>query len=70
MIVVKDQCEKLPTASTVALRNCKVVMRQGYMRIAVDKWGAIKPSNDEIPSEPNTEKNFSDIKYEIMSDKN
>ena len=52
---------------TVALRNCKVNMHKGFMRLVIDKWGAIKPSLEVIEKEKvKLEPNFSDVEYEKL----
>lgn len=51
----------------MALRNCRVNMHKGYMRLIIDKWGAIKPSLDPIEEdEVKKDVNFSEVEYEKM----
>lgn len=60
---VTEQCEKLAEGETVELYNAKVVMVNDTMRIALDKWGNIKPTTVAIPGEIEKEPNFSDVVY-------
>jgi hypothetical protein len=60
-----EQCDKLEVGTTIALRNCKVVMHKNCMRLAIDKWGAIKPTTEVLQAESiNTEKRMSEIVYQ------
>jgi hypothetical protein len=37
------------------------------MRLAIDKWGAIKPTSEVIPADAvNTEKRISDVVYQEL----
>eukprot|EP00188_Purpureofilum_apyrenoidigerum_P000194 Plantae.Rhodophyta-Purpureofilum_apyrenoidigerum.ctg1076.p2 GENE.Plantae.Rhodophyta-Purpureofilum_apyrenoidigerum.ctg1076~~Plantae.Rhodophyta-Purpureofilum_apyrenoidigerum.ctg1076.p2 ORF type:complete len:134 (+),score=29.28 Plantae.Rhodophyta-Purpureofilum_apyrenoidigerum.ctg1076:267-668(+) len=63
-----EQIAQMNEGSVVALRNCKVNMHKNFMRLAVDKWGAIKPSEEDIPSSGlNTDKNISAVEYELVN---
>mmetsp|Transcript_8105 Transcript_8105/g.24426 ORF Transcript_8105/g.24426 Transcript_8105/m.24426 type:complete len:134 (+) Transcript_8105:284-685(+) len=63
-----EQIDQMHEGSVVALRNCKVNMHKNFMRLAVDKWGAIKPSDVEISSNKvNTHRNISAVEYELVN---
>jgi hypothetical protein len=51
---------------TVTLRNCKVVMHNGHMRLMIDKWGAIKPTTEKLSAAVDTSKNFHETEYELV----
>jgi replication factor A1 len=51
---------------TVILRNAKIDMFKGSMRLAVDKWGRVEPAEaaDFVVKEDN---NFSLVEYELVN---
>jgi hypothetical protein len=65
-IAINDQIEKLEQGRCYNILNAKVVMFKGWMRVEVDEWGAINPTNDDVT--PNTKKNVSNIEYELVGD--
>jgi len=65
-IAINDQIEALEAGRCYNLLNAKVVMFKGWMRVEVDEWGAINPTNDDVS--PNTKKNVSNIEYELVGD--
>lgn len=51
--------------NTVELRNARVNLHNGYMRVVVDKWGLIETSTDKfIDPESIPDHNFSNTQYE------
>jgi len=49
---------------TVRIQNAHVVMVKGYIRLAVDKWAALKPTDEEV-GEVSTKKDVSAVEYEL-----
>uniref|UniRef100_A0A7S3EIC6 Single-stranded DNA binding protein Ssb-like OB fold domain-containing protein n=1 Tax=Rhodosorus marinus TaxID=101924 RepID=A0A7S3EIC6_9RHOD len=63
-----EQIDQMPEGAVVALRNCKVNMHKNFMRLAVDKWGVIKPVEDvDLPTEKINSKNISAVEYELVN---
>lgn len=55
--------------STVILRNAKIDMFKGTMRLAVDKWGRVEvtePANFEVKED----NNLSLVEYELVNVEN
>jgi len=63
------QIDILKTGSTVIIRNCKVEMFEGHMRLAVGKWGLIEPASQSqhLEEEINTRENLSETEYELVN---
>ncbi|XP_074274423.1 uncharacterized protein At4g28440-like [Silene latifolia] len=61
-----DQVDKMKAGTTVTLRNAKIDMFKGSMRLAVDKWGRIEEadSTDFTVKEDN---NLSLIEFELVN---
>ncbi|KAL8506433.1 hypothetical protein ACS0TY_017353 [Phlomoides rotata] len=61
-----DQVDLMKPESSVILRNAKIDMFKGSMRLAVDKWGCIKVSQPTtfVVKEDN---NLSLIEYELVN---
>jgi replication factor A1 len=51
---------------TIIVRNAKIDMFKGFMRLAVDKWGKIENAPD-LNAEVNTQNNLSNIEYELVT---
>jgi len=64
LIAINDQIELLTPGNSYSLRNTKVVMYSGWMRIEVDEWGKIELLKEKIPI--NNKKNMSTIEYELV----
>lgn len=59
-----DQCDQMRDGEKIELRNAKITMHNGRMRLAIDRWGLIvEDSNRDVPTDIPSE-NFSDVKYE------
>ena len=52
--------------ATVILRNAKIDMFKGSMRLAVDKWGRIEPT-DPAKFEVKEDNNLSLVEYELVN---
>eukprot|EP01116_Phalansterium_solitarium_P008658 TRINITY_DN22601_c0_g1_i1.p1 TRINITY_DN22601_c0_g1~~TRINITY_DN22601_c0_g1_i1.p1 ORF type:complete len:142 (-),score=0.96 TRINITY_DN22601_c0_g1_i1:179-604(-) len=52
---------------TVVIRNAKIDMFKGYMRLAVDKWGKVEFAAEPATFEVNTAHNLSQIEYELVT---
>ncbi|KAJ7552531.1 hypothetical protein O6H91_06G059400 [Diphasiastrum complanatum] len=61
-----DQVDLLKEGATVILRNAKIDMFRGSMRLAVDKWGRIEviEPEDFVVKEDN---NLSLVEYELIN---
>eukprot|EP00002_Diphylleia_rotans_P027335 TRINITY_DN5476_c0_g1_i3.p1 TRINITY_DN5476_c0_g1~~TRINITY_DN5476_c0_g1_i3.p1 ORF type:complete len:146 (+),score=29.23 TRINITY_DN5476_c0_g1_i3:187-624(+) len=67
-----DQINLIEPGQRAILRNVKVVMVRGFMRLAVDKWGQIdplQPSDAEQDPVINTANNISLVEYELVPNK-
>jgi len=49
------------------VRNSKIDMFKGYMRLAVDKWGKIELAKEAANWEVNTDNNLSAVEYELVT---
>ncbi|KAH9293484.1 hypothetical protein KI387_041311, partial [Taxus chinensis] len=52
--------------ATVILHNAKVVMFRGSMRLSVDRWGRVEPSED-AKFEAKEDSNLSLIEFEVIT---
>ncbi|KAL1567391.1 hypothetical protein AAHA92_02876 [Salvia divinorum] len=61
-----DQVEMMKPSNTVILRNAKIDMFKGSMRLAVDKWGRVEVTE---PAEfvVKEENNLSLVEYELVN---
>ncbi|XVE88090.1 hypothetical protein DITRI_Ditri19aG0040700 [Diplodiscus trichospermus] len=61
-----DQVDLMKPGNTVILRNAKIDMFKGSMRLAVDKWGRIEVTDpaDFVVKEDN---NLSLVEYELVN---
>ncbi|KAL6542826.1 hypothetical protein OROHE_010346 [Orobanche hederae] len=61
-----DQVEMMKPGNTVILRNAKIDMFKGSMRLAVDKWGRVETTEpaEFVVKEDN---NMSLVEYELVS---
>ncbi|EXB86495.1 hypothetical protein L484_001332 [Morus notabilis] len=61
-----DQVDIMTPGTTVILRNAKIDMFKGTMRLAVDKWGRVEvtePANFEVKED----NNLSLVEYELVN---
>ncbi|KAL1807255.1 hypothetical protein DCAR_0833121 [Daucus carota subsp. sativus] len=61
-----DQVELMKEGSTVILRNAKIDMFKGSMRLAVDKWGRVEVTEPATFS-VKEDNNLSLIEYELLN---
>ncbi|KAJ7296996.1 hypothetical protein O6H91_16G092100 [Diphasiastrum complanatum] len=61
-----DQVDLMKEGSTIILRNAKIDMFKGSMRLAVDKWGRVEVTEpgDFVVKEDN---NLSLVEYELVN---
>lgn len=65
-MVVTFAVDIMKPGNTVTLRNAKIDMFKGSMRLAVDKWGRIEvaePANFEVKED----NNLSLVEYELVN---
>lgn len=58
--------ELMKEGATVTLRNAKIDMFKGSMRLAVDKWGIVTATED-ASFEPKVDNNLSLVEYELVN---
>jgi len=61
-----NQIEALQPGDTVVVRNAKIDMFKGFMRLAVDKWGSLKTADQPAPFQVKSDNNLSTIEYELV----
>lgn len=61
-----EQIQQVKPGQTITIRNAKVDMYKGHMRLAVDKWGLIEVTGS-IQGDVNTNNNLSDTEYELVN---
>lgn len=61
-----EQIDIIKGAKEIILRNCKVEMFKGFMRLAVDMWGLIERTEGNI-KKINVENNLSNTEYELVT---
>ncbi|KAL9246502.1 hypothetical protein vseg_020028 [Gypsophila vaccaria] len=61
-----DQVDKMKAGSTVTLRNAKIDMFKGSMRLGVDKWGRIEEA-DPADFTVKEDSNLSLIEFELVN---
>ncbi|KAJ3695242.1 hypothetical protein LUZ60_000619 [Juncus effusus] len=62
-----EQVELMKEGSTVIIRNAKIDMFKGSMRLAVDKWGRIEVSPEPATFTVKEDNNLSLVEYELVS---
>jgi len=67
MTARNEQIDVLQPGKAVIIRNSKVDMFKGFMRLAVDKWGKIEIAKEPVTFEANTNTNVSSIEYELIT---
>eukprot|EP01119_Soliformovum_irregulare_P009951 TRINITY_DN23_c1_g1_i1.p1 TRINITY_DN23_c1_g1~~TRINITY_DN23_c1_g1_i1.p1 ORF type:complete len:134 (-),score=14.67 TRINITY_DN23_c1_g1_i1:45-446(-) len=70
MTARNEQIDLVQGGQTIIVRNSKIDMFKGFMRLAVDKWGKVElakePAKFEVPTSP--DKNLSIVEYELVDD--
>ncbi|KAL6627046.1 hypothetical protein ACP70R_030772 [Stipagrostis hirtigluma subsp. patula] len=61
-----EQVDLLKAGATVILRNAKIDMFKGSMRLAVDKWGRIEPT-EPASFTVKEDNNLSLVEYELVN---
>ncbi|KAG5597164.1 hypothetical protein H5410_038396 [Solanum commersonii] len=61
-----EQVDMMKPGSTVILRNAKIDMFKGAMRLAVDKWGRVEVT-EPADFDVNQENNLSLVEYELVN---
>lgn len=61
-----DQLDLCAVGATVILRNAKIEMFKGFMRLVVDKWGKVEVAATPATFEANTSNNLSQVEYELV----
>ena len=62
------QVDQLKEGAALHLRNAKVDMFKGSMRLVVDKWGVVeKAEGDDAKLKVNEDNNLSAIHYELVA---
>jgi len=65
-----NQIELVQPNNILVIRNSKIDMFRGFMRLAVDKWGKIDLYTDAAPpfgTTVNTNNNLSQVEYELVT---
>lgn len=67
-----DQIALVKTGDGLILRNAKIDMvNNGYMRVAIDRWGVIeKVTAEQVDFDINTKENLSEVEYELIKEDN
>lgn len=64
---IKDQIDVVQPGQTIIVRNGKVDMYKGFMRLAVDKWGKLEKAPTPASFEVNEKNNLSAVEYELVN---
>jgi len=62
-----EQIDLVQPGKTVLLRNSKIIMYKGFMRLAVDKWGKVELASKPETFEVFTTNNLSAVEYELVT---
>jgi len=62
-----DQIKTVQAGNTIIIRNSKIDMFKGFMRLAVDKWGTISLAPQPATFQVKTENNLSTVEYELVT---
>merc|ERR1712154_687653 len=67
-----DQIGMVEEDNCLILRNAKIDMvNNGYMRVAIDRWGLIeKVDEQQTQDEINLKNNLSEVEYELVKEPN
>jgi len=67
-----DQIGMVEEGNCLILRNAKIDMvNNGYMRVAIDRWGLIEKVDEaQNQDEINTKNNLSEVEYELVKEPN
>jgi len=59
--------DKVTEGQTLTLRNAKIEMYRGCVRLVVDKWGLVQEAEDQINVSPKEDNNLSEVEYELVA---
>ncbi|KAF3584473.1 hypothetical protein F2Q69_00026283 [Brassica cretica] len=62
-----DQVDLMKEGKVVTLRNAKIDMYKGSMRLAVDRWGRVEVAEEPIDMTVKEDNNLSLIEYELVN---
>jgi len=62
-----QQIDVCTPGSTIVVRNAKIEMFKGFMRLAVDKWGSIKAAPEPATFEVNMKNDVSAVEWELVT---
>ncbi|GKV22874.1 hypothetical protein SLE2022_377410 [Rubroshorea leprosula] len=62
-----EQVDMMKEGSTVILRNAKIDMFKGSMRLAVDKWGRVEDAKEPASFTVKEDNNLSLIEFELVN---
>lgn len=57
----------MKVGATVNVRNAKIDMFKGSMRLVVDKWGLVQPAEQEADFVPLEDNDLSAVEYELVT---
>jgi len=66
VFVAKNDQVDIKQGQCYSLRNAKITMFKGWMRLEIDEWGKIEPLTEDI--QPKTSLNLSKTEYELVDD--
>jgi len=66
VFVAKNDQVDLKQGQNYSLRNAKITMFKGWMRLEIDEWGKVEPLTEDI--QPKTTLNLSKTEYELVDD--
>jgi len=61
-----EQIAVCQAGRSITIRNAKIEMYKGHMRLVVDIWGLIEPTEKELDEQPLASNNLSDVEYELV----
>merc|ERR1711933_385053 len=62
-----DQVDKMTKGKTLTLRNAKIEMYRGCVRLVVDKWGLVEEASEDLDIQPKEDNNLSEVEYELLT---
>eukprot|EP01103_Thecamoeba_quadrilineata_P002242 TRINITY_DN12232_c0_g1_i1.p2 TRINITY_DN12232_c0_g1~~TRINITY_DN12232_c0_g1_i1.p2 ORF type:complete len:143 (+),score=24.49 TRINITY_DN12232_c0_g1_i1:24-431(+) len=65
-----EQINLVVPGNTIVVRNAKIIMFKGFMRLEVDKWGKIENAAEPATFDINESHNMSSVEYELVQDPN
>eukprot|EP01115_Flamella_aegyptia_P005926 TRINITY_DN24923_c0_g1_i1.p1 TRINITY_DN24923_c0_g1~~TRINITY_DN24923_c0_g1_i1.p1 ORF type:complete len:138 (+),score=25.16 TRINITY_DN24923_c0_g1_i1:83-496(+) len=62
-----EQIDLVQPGRTIIVRNSKIDMFKGFMRLAVDRWGKIELAKEPADFKVNSNNNLSSVEYELVT---